>query len=93
MTSASIRKGLKEIIAILESTKDDFTPGLFDVLPSEIIKEHSLENRLQSIKKIHFPKNEVDYKNARRRLVLAEFIYLRSIFENLKSKYKNYQHC
>ena len=89
MTSASIRKGLKEIIAILESTKDDFTPGLFDVLPSEIIKEHSLENRLQSIKKIHFPKNEVDYKNARRRLVLDEFIYLRSIFENLKSKYKN----
>ena len=89
MTSASIRKGLKEIIAILESTKDDFTPGLFDVLPSEIIKEHSLENRLQSVKKIHFPKNEVDYKNARRRLVLDEFIYLRSIFENLKSKYKN----
>ncbi len=89
MTSASIRKGLKEIIAILESTKDDFTPGLFDVLPSEIIKEHSLENRLQSIKKIHFPKNEVDYKNARRRLVLDEFIYLRSIFENLKSKYKH----
>ncbi len=81
MTSASIRKGLKEIIAILESTKDDFTPGLFDVLPSEIIKEHSLENRLQSVKKIHFPKNEVEYKNARRRLVLDEFIYLRSIFE------------
>ena len=52
-------------------------------------QEHSLENRLQSIKKIHFPKNEVDYKNARRRLVLDEFIYLRSIFENLKSKYKH----
>ena len=69
MTSASIRKGLKEIIAILESTKDDFTPGLFDVLPSEIYKRTILfENRLQSVKKIHFPKNEVDYKNARRRI-------------------------
>ncbi len=89
MTSASIRKGLKEIINILESTKDNFEPGLFDVLPSNIREEYSLLDRFESIKKIHFPKNENDYKSARRRLVLDEFIYLRSIFANLKSKHKN----
>ena len=89
MTSASIRKGLKEIINILESTKDNFEPGLFDVLPSKIREEYSLLDRFESIKKIHFPKNENDYKSARRRLVLDEFIYLRSIFANLKSKHKN----
>ena len=89
MTSASIRKGLKEIINILESTKDNFEPGLFDVLPSKIREEYSLLDRFESIKKIHFPKNENEYKSARRRLVLDEFIYLRSIFANLKSKHKN----
>ena len=89
MTSASIRKGLKEIINILESTKDNFEPGLFDVLPSNIREEYSLLDRFESIKNIHFPKNENDYKSARRRLVLDEFIYLRSIFANLKSKHKN----
>ena len=89
MTSASIRKGLKEIINILESTKDNFEPGLFDVLPSNIREEYSLLDRFESIKMIHFPKNENDYKSARRRLVLDEFIYLRSIFANLKSKHKN----
>ncbi len=89
MTSASIRKGLKEIINILESTKDNFEPGLLDVLPSNIREEYSLLDRFESIKKIHFPKNENDYKSARRRLVLDEFIYLRSIFANLKSKHKN----
>ena len=89
MTSESIRKGLKEIFNILEATKENFEPGLFDVLPAYIREEYSLLDRFESIKKIHFPKNENDYKSARRRLVLDEFIYLRSIFANLKSKHKN----
>ena len=89
MTSSSVRKALKEIISILDTDKDKFTAGLSDMLSNEILKKHSLLPRYDSIKQIHFPKNEDQYKDARNRLALDEFLYLRSIFENLKSKYKS----
>ena len=89
MTSSSVRKALKEIISILDTDKDKFTSGLSDMLSSKIVKNYSLLPRYESVKQIHFPKNEKQYKDARNRLALDEFIYLRSIFENLKSKYKS----
>ena len=89
MTNAGIREGIKNIFETLDKSTDEFSPGLFDVLPPDIRDEYSLQGRLESLKNIHFPKNDIDLKNAKRRLILDEFIYLRSIFENLKSKYKN----
>ncbi len=89
MTSSSVRKALKEIISILNTDKDKYTAGLSDMLSNEILKKHSLISRYDSMKQIHFPKNEEQYRDARNRLALDEFLYLRSIFENLKSKYKS----
>ena len=89
MTSSSIRKALKEIISTLDTDKNQFTAGLSDMLSDDILKNYNLLPRYESVKQIHFPKNEEQYKEARKRLALDEFIYLRSIFENLKLKYKN----
>lgn len=58
------------------------------MLSDDILKNYNLLPRYESVKQIHFPKNEEQYKEARKRLALDEFIYLRSIFENLKLKYK-----
>ena len=88
MTSSSIRKALKEIISTLDTDKNQFTAGLSDMLSDDILKNYNLLPRYESVKQIHFPKNEEQYKEARKRLALDEFIYLRSIFENLKLKYK-----
>ena len=84
-----IRKSIKNSLSVLETEKDNFRPGFQDILPQTILNKYSLVNRLLSFKNIHFPAQIDDYYKAKERLVLDEFIYLRSIFENLKSKYKN----
>tara|TARA_Y100000996_G_C22539771_1_gene649551 strand:+ start:30 stop:2201 length:2172 start_codon:yes stop_codon:yes gene_type:complete len=83
------RKIMREMLNTLDEETDIHTPGLLDYLSPELIEEFSLIGRQESIKKIHFPKNNEDLKNARRRLALDEFVYLRTIFESLKLKYKN----
>jgi ATP-dependent DNA helicase RecG len=61
---------------------------LIFILPQTILNKYSLVNRLLSFKNIHFPAQIDDYYKAKERLVLDEFIYLRSIFSYLKSKQK-----
>ena len=65
MTNAGIRDGIKNIFEILDKSTDQFSPGLFDILPPDIRDEYSLQGRLESLKNIHFPKNDIDLKNAK----------------------------
>ena len=89
ISSAVIRKALKEVLHIVDSPKDEFLPGIKDVLPQKILEKYSKISRSKSFQSIHFPKNLKEYNLAKERLALDEFLYLRSIFENLKSEFKN----
>ena len=89
ISSAVIRKALKEVLQIVNSPKDEFLPGIKDVVPQKILQKYSKISRTESFKAIHFPKNIKEYNLAKDRLALDEFLYLRSIFENLKSEFKN----
>ena len=89
ISSAVIRKALKEVLQIVNSPKDEFLPGIKDVVPQKILQKYSKISRTESFQAIHFPKNIKEYNLAKDRLALDEFLYLRSIFENLKSEFKN----
>ena len=89
ISSAVIRKALKEVLQIVNSPKDEFLPGIKDVIPQKILQKYSKISRTESFQAIHFPKNIKEYNLAKDRLALDEFLYLRSIFENLKSEFKN----
>ena len=83
ISSAVIRKALKEVLQIVNSPKDEFLPGIKDVIPQKILQKYSKISRTESFQAIHFPKNIKEYNLAKDRLALDEFLYLRSIFENL----------
>ena len=89
ISGAVIRKALKEVLQIINSPKDEFLPGIKDVLPKKVLQKYSKISRSESFQAIHFPKNLKEYNLAKERLALDEFLYLRSIFENLKSEFKN----
>ena len=89
VSSGVIRKAIKDALSIIDTPKEDFQPGIEDMLPSKVVEINSLFTRTQSFKSIHFPKTLKEYQQAKERLALDEFIYLRSIFENLKSEFKN----
>ena len=89
VSSGVIRKAIKDALSIMDIPKEDFQPGIEDMLPNEVVDRNALFTRTQSFKSIHFPKTSEEYQKARERLALDEFIYLRSIFENLKSEFKN----
>ena len=89
ISSAVIRKALKEVLQIVNSPKDELLPGIKDVIPQKILQKYSKISRTESFQAIHFPKNIKEYNLAKDRLALDEFLYLRSIFENLKSEFKN----
>ena len=88
VSTSIIRKSIKNSLSVLETEKDNFIPGFQDILPQTILNKYNLVNRLWSFKNIHFPAQIEDYYKAKERLVLDEFIYLRSIFSYLKSKQK-----
>ena len=89
VSSGVIRKAIKDALSIMDIPKEDFEPGIEDMLPAEVVERNSLLTRTQSFKSIHFPKTLEEHKKARERLALDEFIYLRSIFENLKTEFKS----
>ncbi len=47
----------------------------YDYLPDGIIKQNNLIDRNSAINKIHFPHNEKELYNARRRIVFDEFLF------------------
>ena len=93
VSTSIIRKSIKNSLSVLETEKDNFRPGFQDILPQAVLNKYNLVNRLLSFKNIHFPAQIDDYYKAKERLVLDEFIYLRSIFSYLKSKQKELDSC
>ena len=89
VSSGVIRKAIKYALSIIDTPKEEFEPGIKDMLTSEVVDKNSIFSRTESFKSIHFPKTIEEFQKARERLALDEFIYLRSIFENLKSEFKN----
>ena len=74
-----IRKKLREIF--------DKT-NTFDSMPLEIQKKYNLINRKKAYEKIHFPLNFKESQDARKRLVVDEFMYLQSFFHKSKEMNK-----
>ena len=89
VSSGVIRKAIKDALSIIDTPKEEFEPGIEDMLNSEVVDKNSIFSRTECFKSIHFPKTIAEFQKARERLALDEFIYLRSIFENLKSEFKN----
>ena len=74
-----IRKKLREIF--------DKT-NAYDSMPLEIQKKYNLINRKKAYEKIHFPLNLKESQDARKRLVVDEFMYLQSFFHKSKEMNK-----
>ena len=73
-----IRRKLKQV---LDNTNDS------DCMPEVIVKKYRLLNRKKAYEKIHFPLSSTESFEARKRLVIDEFLYLQSFF--YKSKEMN----
>ena len=78
-----IKKGIKEALS-RSRTIEDF------VLKKEL-KEYKIIDRTSSYNNIHLPESIEEYKEARRRLAFDEFIYLQSIFKDIKEQYRENQ--
>lgn len=88
ISSNILRKSIKDVLNVVSKKKDKFSPGISDMLPDSILSKYSLVSRFESVKSIHFPSNFEELKKAKTRLILDEFLYLRSIFENIKTEFK-----
>ena len=66
-----IRKKFKEIF---DKTND------FDPMPTELRNKYELLDIKNAYEKIHFPSNQDECSEARKRLVIDEFMYLQSFF-------------
>ncbi|MDR0958567.1 MAG: ATP-dependent DNA helicase RecG [Clostridiales bacterium] len=62
------------IRSLVKSALEEVTPAEF--LPEQLLKKYRIPVREKAIFDIHFPKNETDYKNARRRLVFEELFMM-----------------
>ena len=50
ISSAVIRKALKEVLQIVNSPKDEFLPGIKDVVPQKILQKYNVKNNeIQSV--------------------------------------------
>lgn len=78
LTSNMISKYVREIF--------NTTPRFMEYLDADTLRKYQLYSYHDSIKAIHFPKDESDYINGRKRLVFDEFLLfalsVRSIKEN-----------
>ncbi len=83
LSSRIIRKGIKEALRR--------TPKMEDFISKKDLTEYKIIDRLSSYKNIHFPETIKEYEDARTRLAFDEFIYLQSIFKEIKEKYRENQ--
>ena len=79
MSSTIIRKGIKEALRR--------TPKIEDFASKKDLTEYKIIDRISSYKNIHFPETIKEYEDARSRLAFDEFIYLQSIFKEIKETY------
>ena len=83
LSSTIIRKGIKEALRR--------TPKMEDFVTKKELSEYKITDRTASYKNIHFPETIKDYEEARNRLAFDEFLYLQSIFKEIKETYSKKQ--
>jgi len=83
LSSTIIRKGIKEALRR--------TPKMEDFVSKKELNEYKIIDRISSYKNIHFPETIKDYEEARNRLAFDEFLYLQSIFKEIKDTYSKKQ--
>ena len=83
LSSTIIRKGLKEALKR--------TPKMEDFVTKKELSEYKIIDRTSSYNNIHFPETIKDYEEARNRLAFDEFLYLQSIFKEIKETYSKKQ--
>jgi len=83
LSSTIIRKGLKEALKR--------TPKMEDFVTKKELSEYKIIDRTSSYNNIHFPETIKDYEEARNRLAFDEFVYLQSIFKEIKETYSKKQ--
>jgi len=83
LSSTIIRKGIKEALRR--------TPKMEDFVTKKELSEYKITDRTASYRNIHFPETIKDYEEARNRLAFDEFLYLQSIFKEIKETYSKKQ--
>ena len=79
LSSTIIRKGIKEALRR--------TPEIEDFVSRKELGQYKIIDRISSYNKIHFPETINEFEDARNRLAFDEFIYLQSIFKEIKETY------
>ena len=79
LSSTIIRKGIKEALRR--------TPEIEDFVSRKELGQFKIIDRISSYNKIHFPDTINEFEDARNRLAFDEFIYLQSIFKEVRETY------
>lgn len=79
LTQNVIRAAIKSALEILDGT-------LQDILPDKLRLKYNLSEYNYSVGNIHFPKSEIDFNNARYRLVFEELLLLQLGLLSIKSQ-------
>ena len=81
ITSNSINKAVKELF----NNKEEIDALLKEYLPKDIIVKNDLISYKEAVNKIHFPTNEDDLRQAKKRIVFNEFFMFLYALRSLKT--------
>lgn len=85
LTNHAVEKAVRDAIGSLE--------GAAEFLPSDLRKRQNLLAYRKAIHDIHFPKNQLEYRKARKRLVFDEFFLYQAALQAIRIKnYKPSSH-
>ncbi|MDF1506624.1 ATP-dependent DNA helicase RecG [Robertmurraya sp. DFI.2.37] len=74
-------KGIRRFLQLAFQQYGDI---IHETLPQDLLAKYRLPSRKESIKMIHFPSNDDDIKQARRRIVYEEFLYFQLKMQALR---------
>lgn len=81
--------GLKTLRRIINNALESFLPQIEDPLPLDILRKYGLIDKQTAIKQIHFPDNQEQILQAKKRLIFEEFLmhqlHLAIVRKNIKS--------
>lgn len=80
-------KGIRRFIHL---AFQQFGEGITETLPHSLLTKYRLPNKKEALKMIHFPLDDQDVKQARRRIVYEEFLYFQLKMQALR-KYQREQ--
>ena len=72
---------------IMQNAIDEVYGNLEETLPQEIINEYNLMELNEAIKKVHFPEELEEFKQARKRLAFEELLIMQLALLEIKNKY------